>query len=218
MAGLEGVSGLFSSINIGGLLSTLGTIAQLLLGVIVLGGLAFGFILFSRYNTRVILLRQRGKSTEYLLRKAYRNVKRGVYDVKVKGILAPGKKIPMPPSDDLIAKSGKNDVIILRELSNGDLMYCTHPDVSGVSFKTLSIDYREFQMLDREATEKRYSSKNFWREHGGSIILLIMVVLFFVLGLLLLKNMQVVSDSLAGAMSTMNQIRAPQIIGGNITG
>lgn len=218
MAGMENMGSLFSSVNIGGLLGTLGSIAQIFVIVLVLGGIGFAFLMYSKYSTRVILLRQRGKSTEYLMRKAFRNTKRGVYDVKVKSMLAPGKKIPLPPNDELIAKSGKNDVIILRELADGSLRYCDHPDVSGATFKTLSADYREFDLLDAEATKSRYSKLGFWREHGSSIILLIMVVLFFVLGLMLLKNMQGVSDTLAGAMANYNVLRAPQIIGGNMTG
>jgi len=204
-----------------GAVSTLSTLFTYLIIILVIAGIGFVFLMFARYSTRVIILRQRGKATEYLFGRAYRNLKRGVYSIKIKGLLDRKKNLPLPPSDDLIAKNKKNDLIVVREQADGSLTYCTHPDVSGMIFKTISADYKEFDRIDEEATNKRYSSKDFWKENAPTILLIAFCVIFFILGILLMGKMSEAIGAAEGVVELAKSLNVPQIgaqtFGGNVT-
>jgi hypothetical protein len=187
-----------NNFDFGGLVHSLGFVVQFILVLVVLGAIVFVGMMMIRYNTRVVVLRQRGQGTEYVFMKAYRNTKKKIYAVKMKGILGPSKNVPLPPSDDLIAKTGKNDIIIMRELANGDLIYCTHPNVEGATFRTLSADYTEFNLADMEATEKRYSKANWVKENLPTMLLIAFCVIFFVLSIMLMDKMQSAINAVNG--------------------
>jgi uncharacterized membrane protein YtjA (UPF0391 family) len=166
-----------------------------------------------RYGTKVILIRERKAGTEYVLTRAAKDITKNVYIIKMKGFEKPRhKRIPLPNSGELIAKSGRNDLIAIRELPTGELRYCTHPDVSNVTFKTLSSDYRHFDLLDEEETKRRITTINFWKEHGGTIMQIAGIAVFFLLGIMLLSKFQDVQGAAAQIVAAMSELSCSQVI------
>jgi hypothetical protein len=200
-----------SSIDFGGVLGTLGVIVEFVIILLIVGALLFLFLMILRYNTRVIILRQRGQGTEYIFKKAYRNTKKKIFSVKMKGILGPAKNVPLPVNDSLIAKSGKNDIIVMRELASGDLLYCTHPNVEGVTFRTLTADDIEFYLAQLEEAEKRYNKKDWLKENLPTMLLIAFCVIFFVLSILLMDKMQSAINAVNGLTQSAASLHVQQI-------
>jgi hypothetical protein len=124
------------------------------------------------------------------------------------------RNIPLPTSGELVAKSGKNDLIVIRLLPTGELRYCTHPDVTGVVFKTLSADYRQFDLIDEEETKRRISSMNFWKEHGGTILVGGMIAIFVIMAILLMNKFVVIEQAAAQIVAQMKELSCAQVITG----
>ena len=197
--GLGGVSGDMFSGSVG----KLATVGKFGIAIAIAGGILFFVMQSLKYNTKVIILKQRSGGTDYVFSRAKKNLAKGVFTVKTNGMFGKTKNLPLPPSDDLIAKTGKNDLIVVRELPNGELRYCTHPDVKSVTFKTLSTDYREFDLIDAEETKKRHGSTDWWKEHGAQIMMAGFIVLIFVLAIILLQKFD---DVVAAAGSVANNL------------
>lgn len=201
--GLEDMTSGLSGDMVSGTVGKLATIFKFGLIIAVVGGVGFFLLQFLKYKTKVIILRQRSGGTDYAFSRAKKNLVKSVFTIKTEGLFGKTKNIPLPPSDDLIAKVGKVDLIVVRELPNGELRYCTHPDVKNVTFKTLSADYREFDLIDAEETKKRHGTVDWWKEHGAQILMAGFIVLIFVLSIILLNKFD---DVVAAAGSIAQQL------------
>ena len=189
-----------------GTMSKLGTVAQIGMFALVAGAVGFFFLMLAKYKTKVILIKQRSGGSEYKFSRAKMNLVKNVYTVKTDGLFGKTKNIPLPDNDSLIAKNGKSDIIVLRVLPNGELRYCTHPDVKHVTFKTLSADYRQFDLIDAEETKKRHGSGDWWKEHGGTVMMLGFIVLIFVLMIILMDKFDQIGGSLGAIAANIGEL------------
>jgi len=206
-------SGIGNGIN--NMLGPAASIAKILLIMLIVIVIAIVIITKIKYSTKVLLIRERKGGTEYVLTRAAKDLIKNVYIIKLKGFEKPRvKRIPLPNSGELVAKNGRNDLIAIRELPTGELRYCTHPDVSSVTFKTLSSDYRHFDLLDEEETKKRITTMTFWKEHGQTILQIGGIAVFFLLGIMLLGKFQDVQGAAAQIVAAMNELSCSQVITG----
>ncbi len=190
-------------------------IIQAIIAIILIAVLAIIIINKFKYSTKVLFVRERFGGTEYVLTNAAKDSNKNVYVIKMKGFEKPRyKRIPLPVSGELIARTGKSPLIVLRELSTGELRYCTHPDVSGIAFKTLSADYRSFNLTDQEETVKRVTAMTFWKEHGAAIVQVGGMALIFILSIMLLDKFQDVSGAAAQIVAQMKELSCSQVIAG----
>lgn len=196
----------FSGDMLSGTISKLGSVAQIVLFVVVLGAVAFIFLMLAKYKTKVILIKQRSGGSEYKFSRAKVNLVKNVYTVKTEGLFGKTKNIPLPDNDSLIAKQGKADLIVIRVLPNGELRYCTHPDVKHVTFQTLSADYRQFDLIDAEETKKRHGTGDWWKEHGGTVMMFGFIVLIFVLLIILLNKFDQIGGSLGAIANNIGEM------------
>lgn len=117
------------------------------------------------------------------------------------GILRVGKQ-KIPASEDFFNR-GKFSFILLKE--NGLLKPIKSPDVSHIKFKNLSAESRIFILLDEFESWQRVLKKNFWGEHGKSIIMMFFLLGFFIIACVLLDKFLITIQSQANVIVAMQE-------------